>query len=295
MPELPEIEAYLAALRPRLADATIDRVRIRSVSVLRTYDPPIAALEGAAVVGLHRMGKRIVIDATDDLHLIVHLMVAGRLRWREPGAAVPAKTGLAAIDLSTGTLVLTEAGSRRRASMHLVRGSAALEALDPGGVEIASIDATTFGERLMDRRRTLKRALTDPAAFAGIGGAFADEILFEARLSPTQLTTNLDPTEVERLHRAAVETLRRWTELRIAETGDGFPEKMTAFHPAMAVHGKYRRPCPRCGTAVQRIVAKGRETNYCPRCQTGGRILADRALSRLLKEDRPRSVDDLEG
>ena len=292
MPELPEIEAYLSALRTRVVGARLIRVRVRSVSVLRTYDPPIEAASGQTVVGVQRLGKRIVLDLDDDLHLVVHLMVAGRLKWLPPGTAIPNRNGLAAFDFADGTLLLTEAGSKRRASLHLV-GADGLRDLDPGGAEISDLDATEFGERLSRERHTLKRTLTDPHLFSGIGGALADEILWAAGLSPTQMSTNLDEAEMERLFEATGETLARWTEIRIGETGDGFPTKVTAFHPDMAVHGKFGEPCRVCGARIERIVHGKSETNYCPGCQTAGKILADRALSKLLKDDWPRTMDDL--
>ena len=268
-------------------------VRVRSVSVLRTYDPPVDAIVGRTVVALRRIGKRIVMEIDDGLRIAVHLMVAGRLKWLPPGATIPNRNGLAAFDFTEGTLLLTEAGSKRRASIHVV-DAAGLKLLDPGGAEIADLDADGFGERLGRRRHTLKRTLTDPHLFSGIGGAFADEILWAAGLSPTQMSTNLDRDEVERLFDAARHTLTRWTEIRVAETGDGFPMKVTAFHPDMAVHGKFEQPCPKCSVTIQRIVHGNRETNYCPGCQTGGKILADRAMSKLLKKDWPRTIEDLE-
>ncbi|MEA3510376.1 MAG: DNA-formamidopyrimidine glycosylase family protein, partial [Actinomycetota bacterium] len=268
-------------------------VRVRSVSVLRTYDPPIDVVAGRSVIAVRRLGKRIVMELDDGLHFVVHLMVAGRLKWLAPEATIPNRGGLAAFDFSEGTLLLTEAGSKRRASIHLV-GDGGLTLLDPGGAEIVDLDADGFGRRLTRERHTLKRTLTDPQLFAGIGGAFADEILWAAGLSPTQMSTNLTGTEIERLFDAAGTTLSRWTEIRVAETGDGFPTKVSAFHPDMAVHGKFERPCPTCGVAIQRIVHGRRETNYCPGCQTGGKILADRALSKLLKSDWPGSVKDPE-
>jgi formamidopyrimidine-DNA glycosylase len=291
MPELPEIEAYLFALRSRIVGERLIGVRVRSVSVLRTYDPPVDVIAGRTVVALRRVGKRIVMDCDDDLHIVVHLMVAGRLKWLPPGATIPNRSGLAAFDFAEGTLLLTEAGSKRRASIHLVDAEG-LELLDPGGAEIADLDTGGFGERLGRERHTLKRTLTDPHLFSGIGGAFADEILWAAGLSPTQMSTNLDRAEVERLFEATGDTLTRWTEIRVAEAGDGFPTNVTAFHADMAVHGKFGEPCPKCGVTIHRIVHGNRETNYCPACQTGGKILADRALSRLLKEDRPKTIED---
>ena len=282
MPELPEIEAYLHAMRLRIVGEALLNVRVRSVSVLRTYDPPTDAAAGRTVIAVWRLGKRIVMDLDEDLHIVIHLMVAGRLKWLAPEAAIPKRGGLAAFDFTDGTLLLTEAGSKRRASIHLVDADG-LTRLDPGGAEIAELDVDRFGELLCRERHTLKRTLTDPHLFAGIGGAFADEILWAAGLSPTQMSTNLDRAETERLFDAAGDTLMRWAEIRVAEIGDGFPVKVTAFHPDMAVHGKFEQPCPKCGVTVQRIVHGSRETNYCPGCQTAGKILADRSMSRLLK------------
>ena len=292
MPELPEIEAYLAALRPRIAGATVERVRVSSFSLLKTYDPPIDAVDGKRVTGLHRIGKRVSIDLEDELHMVVHLMVAGRFQWYEEAKPVPKRGGLAAFDFDTGTLMLTEAGTKRRASLSIVR-SEDLPAIDPGGIEIADSSLEEFREALLAGRHTLKRALTDARNISGIGGAFADEILHHAQLSPTQMNTNLSDEEIARLFASTVLVLDRWTTIRVEETGDGFPTKVTAFHPDMAVHGKFGEPCPVCGAPVQRIVAGGRETNYCPGCQTGGKILADRSLSRLLKDDWPKHLDEL--
>jgi len=292
MPELPEIEAYLHALRPRIVGTILVRVRITAFSVLRTYDPAIEAAAGRSVTGARRLGKRIVIDLDHGLHLVIHLMIAGRLKWLPPQAPIPKRGGLAAFDFNDGTLLFTEAGPKRRASIHLVDDDR-LAGLDPGGVEIADIDAAAFGERIGRERHALKRTLTDPSLFSGIGGAFADEILWAAGLSPTQMSTNLDGEDLRRLYDATVSTLRRWTDIRIEETGDGFPVKVTAFHPDMAVHGKFGTPCPVCGAPIQRIVHGKRETNYCPGCQTGGTILADRAMSRLLRDDRPKRIGDL--
>lgn len=295
MPELPEIESYLHALRPRIVGEVLGELRVASFSLLRTYDPPISAVEGKVVLGVHRIGKRIAIDLEEELAVVIHLMVAGRLRWEKVGAPIPKRFGLAALDFDTGTLLLTEAGTKRRATMHLVRGAEALIDLDPGGAEVADLDVAGFKERLLAERHTLKRSLTDARFLSGIGGAFADEILWEAKLSPTQINTNLDDTEIERLYTASVDVLDRWTAIRIDETGEGFPEKVTAFHPDMGVHGKFGQPCPVCAAPVQRIVHGSRETNYCPGCQTGGKILADRSLSRILKDDWPKTLDELEG
>ncbi|MGI9585159.1 MAG: DNA-formamidopyrimidine glycosylase family protein [Acidimicrobiia bacterium] len=292
MPELPEIEAYLHALRPRIVGAELVTTRIASFSLLRTFDPPVEAADGCTVAGLHRIGKRVAIDLVGDLHLVIHLMVAGRFKWNEEPKPIPKRGGLAAFDFSTGSLLLTEAGTKRRASLSVVR-TVDLGSIDPGGLELAEASAAEFSEALLTSRHTLKRALTDARYLSGIGGAFADEILHAAQLSPTQMNTNLTPEEIERLRTEALRVLDVWTEKRIAETGDGFPTKVTAFHPDMAVHGKFGEPCPVCGAPIQRIVAGGRETNYCPGCQTGGRILADRSLSRLLKDDWPKTLDEL--
>ncbi len=294
MPELPEIEAYLHALRPRIVGATLENSRIRSFSVLKTYDPPIAAVHGAVVAKLSRLGKRIVIETDRKIALVIHLMVAGRFQWHETPKPIPKRLGLAAFDFSTGSLVLTEAGSKQRTRLHVVSHKTLTE-LDPGGIEVATATRDEFVQGLLAGRHTLKRALTDARHLSGIGGAFADEILFRAALSPLQMNTNLDAGELDRLHLAAVDTLNEWTRIRIEETGDDFPKGVTAFHPAMAVHGKYGRPCPKCQTSIQRISYAHRETNYCPVCQTGGKVLADRSLSRLLKEDWPSNVDELEG
>ena len=303
VPELPDIEDYLAALRPRVLDSTLLRVRITGFSLLRTFDPPVEALEDKRVTDLRRIGKRIVFGFEDELFAVLHLMIAGRLRWREPGAKVPGKVGLAAFDLSLpgdpttpgGTVILTEAGTKRRASLHVVRGEEALAEHDRGGVDPRTADRASFAAELTRENRTLKRALTDPRRFSGIGNAFSDEILHAAGLSPVKRTHQLTDDEVDRLHRATREVLDDWVSRLRTATGAGFPEKVTAFRPEFAVHGKHGQPCPVCGTPVQRIRSADNETNYCPRCQTGGRMLADRSLSRLLKDDWPRTIDDLEG
>lgn len=292
MPELPEIEAYLHALRPRIVGATIEDVRVSSFSLLKTYDPPVEALVGQTVEGVHRIGKRISIDCSDGLHCVIHLMVAGRFRWSNEPKAIPKRGGLVSMDFSTGSLLLTEAGTRRRASMSVLRDKD-LGSIDPGGIEVADASRAEFATAFQTNRHTLKRALTDARYLSGIGGAFADEILFRARLSPTQMNANLSDDEVGTLFEASQSILSEWTTLRITETGEGFPEKVTAFHPDMAVHGKFGEECRVCGAPIQKIVAAGRETNYCPGCQTGGRILADRSLSRLLKDDWPRTIDEL--
>ena len=303
MPELPDIEDYLAALRPRVVDATLHRTRITGFSLLRTFDPPVEALDGRRILEVHRLGKRLVFGFEDELFAVLHLMVAGRLRWLEHGAKVPGKIGLAAFDLSVpgdadrpgGTLVLTEAGTKRRASLHVVRGRDALADHDRGGLEPIGASAEAFAAALRLENRTLKRALTDPRRFSGIGNAFSDEILHAAGLSPVKRTAQLTDDEVARLHRATEQVLGEWVARLRETTGDGFPAKVTAFRAEFAVHGKHGQPCPVCGTEVQRIRYADNETNYCPRCQTGGKLLADRSLSRLLKDDWPRTIDQLEG
>jgi len=294
MPELPDVELYLAALRPRTIGRTLAAVRLASPFLVRTVDPPIAALHGRAIRDVRRLGKRVVFVFDDDLFAVLHLMIAGRLRWREPGAAIPGKLGLAAFDFAEGTLLLTEAGSRKQASLHIVRGEDAVAALDPGGADVFSMSVEAFAAALRGANHTLKRSLTDPHLFSGIGNAYSDEILHAAQLSPVKLTRSLTDADVARLFDATREVLRAWTARLQAETGDAFPEKVTAFRPGMAVHGRYGQPCPRCGAPVQRIAYARNEANYCAACQTGGRLLADRALSRLLREDWPRTLEDLE-
>jgi formamidopyrimidine-DNA glycosylase len=292
MPELPEIESYLAALRPRIVDESITNIRVTSFSLLRTFDPPVEAAISETVVGVHRIGKRIAIDLTGELHLVIHLMVAGRLKWADAPMPIPKRNGLAAFDFSSGSLLLTEAGTKRRASLSVIR-TVDLPGIDPGGIELADATIDEFSDALLVERHTLKRSLTDARHIAGIGGAFADEILHRCGLSPTQMNTNLSEAEIAALFDASREVLNAWTLKRIAETGDGFPTNVTAFHPDMAVHGKFNEPCPVCATPIQRIVGSGRETNYCPTCQTDGKILKDRALSRLLKDDWPKKLDEL--
>ena len=294
MPELPDVELYLAALRPRTVGRAVAGVRLASPFLVRTVDPPIAALHGRVIREVRRLGKRVVFAFDDDLFAVLHLMIAGRLRWREPGAAIPGKLGLAAFDFTEGTLLVTEAGSRKQASLHLVRGDAALAAMDPGGADVFSMSVEAFGAALRGANHTLKRSLTDPHLFSGIGNAYSDEILHAAQLSPVKLTRALTDTEVVRLFDATRDVLRAWTARLQQEAGDAFPEKVTAFRPGMAVHGRYGQPCPRCGAPVQRIAYARNEANYCAACQTGGRLLADRALSRLLREDWPRTLEDLE-
>jgi formamidopyrimidine-DNA glycosylase len=294
MPELPDVELYLAAMRPRLVGRTLRRVRLASPFLVRTVEPAPGSLEGHAVTGLRRLGKRIVWGFDHGSFAVFHLMIAGRFRWREPGAPIPGKVGLAAFDFDPGTLILTEAGSRRQASLHVVHGEAALADLDPGGAEIASLTRETFATELRRENHTLKRALTDPRSFSGIGNAYSDEIFHAARLSPLKLTQSLTDEEVAVLWDATRHVLGTWTARLIDETGDAFPEKVTAFREGMAVHGRFGKPCPVCGAPVQRIVYARNEANYCAACQTGGRLLADRALSRLLKDDWPASLDELE-
>jgi formamidopyrimidine-DNA glycosylase len=293
MPELPDVTVYIEALEKRIASATLLKLRLGNPFVLRTVEPATSELIGKKVVALQRIGKRIVIELEGDLFIVIHLMIAGRFKWVASGAKIPGKVGLAAFDFDTGTLILTEAGSKRRASIHIVRGHDAVRALDPGGIEVLDITLAQFRDALTRERHTLKRTLTDPHTFSGIGNAYSDEILHRARLSPVQMTTNLDDDEIARLYDATRATLIDWTNRLRADAGDKFPEKVTAFRPDMAVHGRYRQPCPYCGTPVQRIVYAENETNYCARCQTGGKLLADRALSRLLHSDWPKSIDDL--
>jgi formamidopyrimidine-DNA glycosylase len=294
MPELPDIAVYLDCLAPRIVGQRLEKARIASPFLLRTVEPRPAEAEGRRVTGLRRLGKRIAIGFEDDLFFVIHLMIAGRLHWRAAGAALPGKRGLAAFDFPGGSLVFTEAGSKKRASLHVVHGAAALAAHDPGGIEVLESDGAAFAAALRRTNHTLKRALTDPRILSGIGNAYSDEILHRARLSPLLWTQKLSDEEMARLRAAARGTLADWTARLRAEAGEGFPEKVTAFREDMAVHGRYGEPCPDCGAPVQRIVYAANETNYCAACQTGGRILADRALSRLLKKDWPRTLEDLE-
>jgi formamidopyrimidine-DNA glycosylase len=294
MPELPDVQVYIEALERRILEQRLEQARVASPFVLRSVEPPLTALLGRGVVGLRRLGKRIVVGFEAELFLIVHLMIAGRLHWRARGARLPGKVGLAAFDFPTGTLVLTEAGTKRRAALHLVRGEAALREHDPGGLEVFDADRAAFRAALAREPHTLKRALTDPRVLSGIGNAYADEILHRARLSPVKLTTQLTEPEVARLFAASRETLTEWIERLRREAAGEFPEGVTAFREGMAVHGRYGKPCPDCGASVQRIVYAQNETNYCARCQTGGRLLADRALSRLLRRDWPRTLEALE-
>src|SRR3954468_24033318 len=294
MPELPDVTVYLEALSARVRGRELLAVRLASPFVLRTFHPPLSAAAGKKVLGLRRVGKRLVLELEGDLFLVINLMIAGRLRWLEPGAKIPGKVGLAAFDFDSGTVVLTEVASKKRASIHLVRGEEAVREMDRGGIEPLEATPAAFREALLRENHTLKRSLTDPRLFSGVGNAYSDEILHRARLSPVQTTHKLSDEEIARLHGATQEVLREWIERLRSETGAGFPEKVTAFREGMAVHGRYRLPCPVCGTAVQRIAYAENETNYCPRCQTEGRILSDRSLARLLKEDWPRTVEELE-
>jgi formamidopyrimidine-DNA glycosylase len=294
VPELPDIAVYIESLRLRIVGQPLERARISSPFLLRSVEPPVAAVEGRTVRTVERLGKRIVLGTDGDLFLVFHLMIAGRLRWRGRGVKVPRKYGLAAFDFPNGALLLTEMGARKRASLHLVSGRAALRDHDPGGIDVLASDLESFRAALRRENHTLKRALTDPRTLSGIGNAYSDEILHRARLSPLRWTSRLTDEEVARLHRATQTTLREWIDRLRAQTGERFPEKVTAFHPDMAVHGRYRQPCPDCGAPVQRIVYAENETNYCARCQTGGKVLADRALSQLLKKDWPRTIEEWE-
>jgi formamidopyrimidine-DNA glycosylase len=294
MPELPDIVLYIEQLTPRVLNQPLDRVVVRNPFVLRSFDPPISEAAGKRVLGLRRLGKRIVFELESGLFLVVHLMIAGRFRWKPPGTKPPGKLGLAAFEFPDGVLLLTEAGTKRRASIYLVAGEERLAEFDRGGLEVLESDEASFAARLRSESHTLKRALTDPRLFSGIGNAYSDEILHRARLSPMARTGKLTDAEVSRLYDATRVTLEDWIARLRREAGDKFPEKVTAFREGMTVHGRYKLPCPECGTPVQRIRYAENETNYCARCQTGGRLLADRAMSRLLKEDWPRSIDEVE-
>jgi len=294
MPELPDITIYLEALAPRIVGQPLERARIVSPSLLRTVNPPLSAAEGRTVVGLRRLGKRIVWEMEGGVFLVFHLMIAGRFKWRPEGTKSPAKVGLASFDFPSGTLLLTEASSKKRASLHVVQGEAALVDHDPGGLDVLASDAAAFGERLQSESHTLKRALTDPHMFDGIGNWLSDEILHAARLSPFLLTGKLSDAEILQLHAATQQTTRLWIDRLRAEVGSKFPEKVSAFKEGMSVHGRYKQPCPVCGSPIQRIRYADNEANYCATCQTGGRVLADRSLSRLLKADWPRSLEEWE-
>jgi formamidopyrimidine-DNA glycosylase len=294
VPELPDVELYLSALRPRIVGAKLERVRLATPFLLRSVEPPLDSSIGRTIGGVRRIGKRIVWELDGALFLVFHLMIAGRFTWRDRGTPVPRKVGLAAFDFAGGTLLLTEAATQKRASLHVVEGESALASFDPGGVEPMTTSVESFAAALEKESHTLKRALTDPHLFSGIGNAYSDEILHRAKLSPFKLTRQLSSDEIARLHSATLATLSEWTDRLRAETGGNFPEKVTAFHEGMAVHGRFGQPCPRCGTSVQRIVHGEHEVNYCPMCQTEGRLLADRALSKLLRDDWPKTLDELE-
>jgi formamidopyrimidine-DNA glycosylase len=294
VPELPDVEVYLMHLRRRVVGEVLERIRVASPFLVRSFDPPLKEANGRRVVSMRRVGKRLVFDLEGELHLVLHLMVAGRLRWRDAGAAVPGKVGLAAFDFASGTLVLTEASSKKRASLSLVKGEEAVRAADPGGIEPMEADVEAFAAALRRENHTVKRALTDPRLLSGIGNAYSDEILWRAQMSPVRLTQRLTDDEIARLREATQTTLREWTERLARDAGDDFPEKVTAFRDEMAVHGRYKKPCPRCGAPVQRIAYAENEANYCARCQTNGKLLADRGLSRLLRGDWPKTLDELE-
>jgi formamidopyrimidine-DNA glycosylase len=294
MPELPDITIYIEALEKRILGQRLEHVRIASPFLLRTATPPLTEVEGETIVKLRRLGKRISIGFANDIWLVLHLMIAGRLHWKKRGAKVSPPRGLAAFDFANGTLVWTEAGSQKRASLHVVAGEEALAALDPGGIEVLESSLDQFAAVLTSANHTLKRALTDPRLFSGIGNAYSDEILFEARLSPLGLTQKLKPEEIERLFMAARQSLSEWTDRLRQESGNDFPERVTAFRPGMAVHGRYKESCPRCQAKIQRIRYASNETNYCPHCQTGGKLLADRSLSRLLRQDWPKTPEEFE-
>jgi formamidopyrimidine-DNA glycosylase len=294
MPELPDILLYLHALRPRVTGQLVRKVRLVSPFLLRSIDPPLTAVEGRLITGLHRLGKRVVFELEHDLFLVFHLMIAGRFRWKVAGAAVPGKVGLLAIDFDAGTLIMTEAGTKRQASLYVVQGREALDRHNPGGLEVMETDYATFAAALRRENHTLKRALTDPHVFSGIGNAYSDEILHAAKLSPFKQTSTLGDEDATRLFEATRSVLSAWVERLQQETGDVFPEKVTAFREGMAVHGRYGKPCPVCGSPVQRIAYASNEANYCVTCQTGGRLLADRSLSRLLRDDWPRTLEELE-
>jgi formamidopyrimidine-DNA glycosylase len=294
VPELPDIVVYIEALEKRILGQRLEHVRLASPFLLRSVDPPLSRVEGKTVRELRRIGKRIAIGLDDDLWLVLHLMIAGRLHWRPRGAKVSRPRGLAAFDFANGSLVLTEAGSKKRASLHVVLADSGLRTLDPGGLEVLEADLQQFTKVLTSSNHTLKRALTDPRSFSGIGNAYSDEILFEARLSPVSLTQKLSAEQISRLYDAIQRSLTQWVDKLRSESGDEFPEKVTAFREGMAVHGRYNQPCPRCGAKIQRIRYADNETNYCANCQTGGKLLADRSLSRLLRQDWPRTLDELE-
>lgn len=295
MPEYPDIVIYIEHLEVLLQKQTLQRIRLANPFFLRTFDPPIEYIEDMKVVGFERIGKRIIFLFEDNIFLILHLMIAGRLHWRDKGCKIPPKVGLlAALDFPNGTLLITEAGSKKRASLHLIQSRKLLKGFDPGGIDVINAPFEEFRDRILSENHTLKRALTDSRLFSGIGNAYSDEILHYARLSPVQLTRKMTDERIKQLHEAAQKTLSKWTDKLRIEAGDKFPENVTAFHDNMAVHGRFGKPCPDCDTSIQRIRYASNETNYCPKCQTGGKLLADRALSRLLKEDWPKSLEELE-
>ena len=295
MPEYPDLEVYLDALKPRILGKPLKRLRLGSPFVLRTVEPPLLSLNGRKVEALRRLGKRLILELTDEYFIVIHLMIAGRLQWKDTAdAKMPGKAGLAAFDFENGTLLFTEVSTKKRASIHLAQGEPSLKTFDRGGLEVMTAHLDQFAERLRSENHTLKRTLTDPRLFAAIGNAYSDEILHRAKLSPVKQTKSMTGEEIARLFEATRDTLLVWTKRLRDEIGDGWPEKVTAFRPEMAVHGKYKQPCPVCGALVQHIVHAENETNYCPRCQTGGKLLADRSLSRLLKEDWPKTLDELE-
>ena len=294
MPELPDLTAYVHAIRTRVAGHPLERVRLGNPFLLRSVDPPLDAFDGRVLENVRLIGKRLVFVFPDEYFLVLHLMIAGRLHWKKAGAKLPGKAGLASFDFDAGALVLTEAGSKRRASLHAVRGLTTLQAMDPGGIDVLAASRDRFAAVLTRERHTLKRSLTDPRLFSGIGNAYSDEILHAARLSPMRQTHQLDDEEISRLYAATQATLHHWIDRFLDQAKTTFPEKVTAFVDGMAAHGRYGQPCPRCGTPIQRLVYAANEANYCPTCQTGGKLLADRALSRLLREDWPKSLDDLD-
>jgi formamidopyrimidine-DNA glycosylase len=294
VPELPDVVAYVAALEPRVVGKKLERVRLGSPFLLRSIEPPVAEAEGRRVISVRRLGKRIVFGLDNNIHIVIHLMISGRLHWKARGAKLAGRMALAAFDFESGTLLLTEASSKKRASLHLVRGETGLSELDRGGLEVLEADLAAFRAALARENHTVKRALTDPRLFSGIGNAYSDEILHRARLSPAKWTSRLTDEETERLYRSARETLETWAARFVAEAAKAFPEKVTAFREGMAVHGRYGKPCPVCGSPVQRIVYAENEANYCATCQTGGKLLADRALSQLLKSDWPKTLEELE-
>jgi formamidopyrimidine-DNA glycosylase len=294
MPELPDLTIYIESLEARIVGKRLENIRLASPFILRTVEPRVDKVRGKTILGLQRIGKRIVFELEDELYLVIHLMIAGRFHWKKPKTRIPGKVGHAAFDFSTGTLLLTEASTKKRASMHIVRGRSALAEFDRGGIEVLESSLEAFRSALLRENHTVKRSLTDPRLFSAIGNAYSDEILHRSRLSPLKLTRQLTEDEIVRLHRATISTLQEWIERLRSETGSEFPEKVTAFREEMAAHGRFGKPCPVCGSRIQRIVYAENECNYCPRCQTGGRLLSDRSLARLLKDDWPKTIDEVE-